>query len=264
MTATIRKRNKDEAPVADSICTPKWLNDKLGRFDLDPCSNERSTVNADWAYGLYKHLDGLRLPWRGRVFENHPYNDPEPWMLKSIHELTIGNCIELVVLAKEDSSTAWWKIITQPIVFAGSPHAYFPELWKFDERIEYDEPEELIEMRRAKRRAAILRVEQEICPRDACLGKGLGQIGQACDTRSGAPHIERIKAAGMKSIPTETSSNNFCSVIIHHRGPHGHVLDLDDVATRWVRPINDLRLNVGVARSAVNSGDGSLSSTYGA
>lgn len=242
MTATIRKRVKDEAVISDGICTPLWLNQKLGRFDIDPCSNERSTVDAAWSYGLHKRLDGLKLPWRGRTFENWPYNDPEPWALKSIHELTIGNCTELVVLAKDDASTKWWGIITQPVVYAGSRYAMFPEIWKFHERIQFDEPDELIAMRERKRAEAIARVEQELCPRDECIGKGMGRQGQQCATRTGAPHLERIQAAGMKSIPSKTTSSNFPSVIIHHRGPGGAVLDLDDVATRWVRPLEVERM----------------------
>jgi len=243
--ATIRKRTKDESSTSDGCNTPAWLNRKLGHFNTDPCSNGRSTVSADWAFSLEKRLDGLKLPWRGRTFENWPFSDPEPWAVKSIHELMIGNCTELVTLCKLDPSTTWWAIITQPIVFDGL--ARFPDIWLFDRRVEYDEPEELIAMRDAKRRQAILRVEQELCPRDECLGKGMGQRGQQCATRTGAPHLERILAAGMKSIPAATTSNNFCSAIVHHRGDAPELtLDVrlsdDDVlATRWVRPIEMLR-----------------------
>jgi len=30
----------------DGACTPKWIADALGRFDLDPCSNDRSHISA--------------------------------------------------------------------------------------------------------------------------------------------------------------------------------------------------------------------------
>lgn len=244
-TATIRKRTKDESGTSDGCNTPRWLTRKLGRFATDPCSNERSTVQADWSYGLHKHLDGLKLPWRDRTFENWPFSDPEPWAIKSIHELTIGNCTELVTLCKLDPSTQWWAIITQPVVFNGC--ARFPDVWVFDRRVEYDEPPELVEMRDKKRREAILRVEQALCPRDECVGKGMGRPGQQCATRTGSPHLERIQAAGMKSIPAATTSNNFCSAIIHHRGDAPvlnldyRVSDDDVLATRWIRPLEAAR-----------------------
>jgi DNA N-6-adenine-methyltransferase Dam len=240
MTATIRKRTKDEAPFSDSCNTPLWLNHKLGRFDFDPCSNDRSTVDAAWSFSLEKKLDGLRMPWRGRGYENWPYSDPEPWAEKSIYELREGNCTELVVLCKLDTSTDWWATITQPILFPGLDFPVRPDLWPFNARLQFDEPEELVEMRKQKRADAIERVYAAVknCPRDSCFGK-MGPGGR-CDTRSGAPHAERAKAARI-TVPSEATSNNFCSVIVHHRGM-APILALDDVATRWVAPIDPLLL----------------------
>lgn len=236
MTATIRKRRKDEASVSNSICTPKWLNDRLGRFDIDPCSNDRSTVNADWTYSLEKRLDGLRLPWHGRAFVNWPFGDPLPFAEKAITELSEGRCTELVVLCKDDGSTEWWHTITQPILFDGVPFSLHPEMWRFNERLEYDEPPELVAMREQKRADAIAKIYNAVrkCPRDSCFGQ-MG-VGAICNTRNGTPHLERMQAAGYKSIPSATTSNNFCSVILHHRGL-APKLNLEDVATRWVRPV---------------------------
>lgn len=235
MTATIRKRGRDESSISNSICTPKWLNDALGYFDFDPCSNDRSTVHAGITYSLEKKLDGLRMPWRGRGFVNWPFGDPLPFAEKAIFELREGSCTELVVLCKDDGSTEWWHTITQPIQYAGMTFELYPDMWRFKERLEYDEPPELVEMREKKRADAIARVYNTVpkCPRDTCFGQmGPGAI---CNTRNGTPHLERIHAAGLKSIPSSTTSNNFCSVILHHRGS-APVLDLADVAVRWVRP----------------------------
>lgn len=238
MTATIRKRRKDEAPISDSCNTPLWLNDMLGQFSTDPCSNDRSTVHADWSFSLEKKLDGLKLPWRDRAFSNWPYSDPDPWADKAIYELQLGRCTELVVLAKLDTSTDWWSTITQPIKFVDINFELEPEIWPFNKRLQFDEPPELVEMRIKKRREAIARVERVACPRDGCFGR---TGGGPCATRNGSPHLERIHAAGLKSIPSETTSNNFCSVIIHHRGK-APKLNLESVATRWVRPISDTAL----------------------
>lgn len=245
-TATIRKRSKDESPISDSCNTPSWLNDRLGRFDIDPASNLRSTVHAAWSYALEKGLDGTKLPWVGRGFLNWPYSDPEPFAIKAIEELRAWRCTELVVLCKTDPSTDWWALITQPIQFEGVDFELYPERWDFNERLQFDEPEELVAMRLKKRADAIALVESKPCPRDACFGRtgnmtrtsdGRTSYGP-CATRNGTPHRERILAAGLKSIPSETTSNNFCSSIIHHRGL-APKLNLEDVATRWVRPVEE-------------------------
>lgn len=43
----------------DSACTPKWLADLLGKFDLDPCSNPRSHIQAQRRLMLENGSDGL-------------------------------------------------------------------------------------------------------------------------------------------------------------------------------------------------------------
>lgn len=43
----------------DSACTPKWLAELLGKFDLDPCSNPRSHIKAARRLMLEEKSDGL-------------------------------------------------------------------------------------------------------------------------------------------------------------------------------------------------------------
>lgn len=55
--------------------TPPYLLDRLGEFDLDPCS----PVNRPWDTARHHYTvgdDGLRQPWFGRVFCNPPYDTP--------------------------------------------------------------------------------------------------------------------------------------------------------------------------------------------
>lgn len=69
-------------------CTPKWLAEKLGPFDLDPCSNPRSHIEADTRCMLEDGGNGLSDDRPGsyrsaafyglahehtRVFVNPPY-----------------------------------------------------------------------------------------------------------------------------------------------------------------------------------------------
>jgi hypothetical protein len=54
-------------------CTPRWLLDRLGPFDMDPCAAsprpwDCATVN------ITEKDNGLIQPWRGRIFLNPPFN----------------------------------------------------------------------------------------------------------------------------------------------------------------------------------------------
>lgn len=191
--ATIGRRPKAEVKLSDAACTPEWLAAMLPVVDFDPCSNPRSHVRARWSWSLEKGFNGLKMPWRGSGFVNWPYSDPMPWAQKAIDELRIGRCTELIVLCKLDTSTDWWKVINGYVgedSMSGSGSS--PEIWTFDQRLQFDEHPALIEERKAERIAA---------------GKAPGD---------------------------GKSSNNFCSVIVHHRGD-GSRLNLRSVATRWVR-----------------------------
>jgi len=54
--------------------TPKSILDKLGSFDLDPCSSSfRPFDIANRHYCLDRGHDGLQFSWEGRVFMNPPY-----------------------------------------------------------------------------------------------------------------------------------------------------------------------------------------------
>lgn len=226
--ATIGRQPKTMTELSDSACTPKWLCAMLHEVDTDPCSNPRSHVKARRSFSLEKGLDGLKLPWwRGRewwehdgkpesgsVYENFTYSNPMPWCEKTIEEIRSGNCHEVIVLCKLDPSTRWWKLLTgwDPSGPDTDPLGLPPDMWTFDERIQFDEHPDLIAMRL-----------------EAMIAKW-----------------EKKGKKGKK--PTDgTSSNNFCSAIIHHRGfprVDGQIVDgrvprlkLSSVATLWEKVI---------------------------
>lgn len=197
MTATIRKRSRMESAITDQTCTPRLIADRLPHRHIDPCSNSRSIIRADWAYSLEKGLDGLKLPWRGDGFANWPFSCPLPFANKAQHEMIIGNCTDLIVLCKLDPSTEWWATITKPVFDC-------LDLWMFNElRVEYDEHPDVIEKRR------IERVEK--ARRDGVAPEKIAKI-------------------------TGESTNNFVSVLIHHHKKLRQTLhQFEDVATRWVQ-----------------------------
>lgn len=183
--------------ATDCYCTPLHISQRLGLFTTDPCSNPRSNIDAIIKYMLETGHDGLKLPWFGRTFLNHPYSDPMPWMLKLHAEL--GNaCSEAVVLPKHDHSTEWWQVLVQP-------HAGFTcDEWKLNKRIQFDVPPEEVARLTAEHIA-----------------------------KWTIKHPAR--AAAGKKPPKLNTSNNFCSSIYHWRDGSTARLELHDIATLWVR-----------------------------
>ncbi len=92
----------------DSWCTPRWITKRLPRVDLDPCSNRRSTVDSESRCILERGENGLLRSWEDlTVFVNPPWSHPGPFANKA-HESRAW-CF----LVLEDSSTKWWKTLTQ-------------------------------------------------------------------------------------------------------------------------------------------------------
>lgn len=95
----------------DDWCTPKWLVELLGPFDLDPCWNKKAHVRASMACHrtdddpLFR--DGLKFPWHGKsVFVNPPYSNVTPWAVKlAAHDDA------WVALVKLDPTTKWWSTL---------------------------------------------------------------------------------------------------------------------------------------------------------
>lgn len=86
--------NFERQKGSDEWNTPKWIVERLGHFDLDPCE----AVNPLWklAEGSYNiENDGLTKEWKGRVFMNPPYR--KPLLNKFIDKLIQhGNGIALI------------------------------------------------------------------------------------------------------------------------------------------------------------------------
>jgi hypothetical protein len=114
----------------DDWCTPAWLAKLLGRFDLDPCSNARSHINAQ----RYCRLDndnplfrnGLTYDWRDdSVYANPPYSNVMPWA-----QQLAAHSAAWVALVKLDPTTKWWSTLMTAT----------PQIAPFRKRIKFEGP----------------------------------------------------------------------------------------------------------------------------
>ncbi len=67
------KHHQRTLGISDEWITPRWILQRLGRFDLDPCA----AVNQPWPTAdkmLTINDNGLAAEWSGRVWLNPPFN----------------------------------------------------------------------------------------------------------------------------------------------------------------------------------------------
>ncbi len=76
----------------DEWLTPPDILAPLGTFDLDPCS----PINRPWPTASHHYTiedNGLRLPWRGRVWCNPPYGTQTGIWLRKLREHGTGTAL---------------------------------------------------------------------------------------------------------------------------------------------------------------------------
>lgn len=108
----------------DEWLTPPDIIEKLGEFDLDPCS----PVNRPWDTAKYhytKDNNGLAQPWAGRVWLNPPFgNQAIHWMRRMAKH---GNGIALIPARTETAmffETVWGEA-NAVLFMKGRPHFYY-------------------------------------------------------------------------------------------------------------------------------------------
>lgn len=93
----------------DSWCTPFAIAQDIGTWDLDPCSNARSHIQATRTYDLARDEDGIKLARfvkdTDRVFINPPYSCAAGGVLEWVRAYAHTRFCFLVRL---DFSTQWF------------------------------------------------------------------------------------------------------------------------------------------------------------
>lgn len=109
--AVIARRGYDGHPELgcevdqDTWLTPRYILDRLGPFDLDPCA---AISNPGWvASRFYTKLDdGLTREWCGRVFMNPPFSQTSRWLARhSAHGLGMS------LVPSTTESQTWRKCV---------------------------------------------------------------------------------------------------------------------------------------------------------
>jgi hypothetical protein len=110
--------------TTDDWITPRWLVDRLGVFDLDPCQSETQPWPCARAGISPATGHGLMMGWEGEVWMNPPYGkETGRWL----HRLADhGNGVALV-FARTDTRMffrhVWPKATGILFLAAGSPSA---------------------------------------------------------------------------------------------------------------------------------------------
>jgi len=79
-------------------------------IDLDPCSNSLESPNVPATVHYVEALDGLSLPWFGRVWLNPPYGRSlSKWVAKAIEEYESKRVTEVYILVPARTDTQWHK-----------------------------------------------------------------------------------------------------------------------------------------------------------
>src|ERR1035438_3653329 len=89
--------------TTDDWITPKWLIDRLGPFDLDPCASERQP----WPCALYSFREqdnGLAKRWAGLTcLHCGCYNPIDGYNTENMHQMPSSQACEHGVLSSERS-----------------------------------------------------------------------------------------------------------------------------------------------------------------
>lgn len=81
-------------------------SENFGPFTFDPCASAENTTAPEF---LTVEDDGLKQPWKGRIWLNPPYGRIiRNWMVKANEELDSGRVQCIVALLPARTDTRWF------------------------------------------------------------------------------------------------------------------------------------------------------------
>jgi phage N-6-adenine-methyltransferase len=85
----------------------------LGQIDVDPASNPMAQEAVKAATFYTAETNGMDKEWRGKVWMNPPYSQPEivHFVDKVVEEYTSGRCTEAIVLTHNSTDTRWFNTL---------------------------------------------------------------------------------------------------------------------------------------------------------
>lgn len=99
----------DKNKTEDTWITPKWIIDKIGISDLDPCGFlPEGTPIVQTANNYFtENENGLEKEWFGTVFVNFPYSKSKEWLERCDYFGKKG--LEIIVLCFARTETQAWQ-----------------------------------------------------------------------------------------------------------------------------------------------------------
>lgn len=105
----LRKTNVKPTVSTDDWYTPRWIIDKLGPFDCDPCAPPMDVRPFDIApISWTKEDDGLSKEWRGTVWMNPPYSRV---LLRQFCERMAQHGDGIALLVNRQDNLLWQEVI---------------------------------------------------------------------------------------------------------------------------------------------------------
>ena len=110
--------------TTDSWITPKWLIDRIGPFDLDPCACDPQP----WPCAKQQYTElGLLKPWHGFVWCNPPYGKA---MKAWLNKLALHNNGIALVFARTETKAFFehvWPFATSLLFIQGRLTFHYPD-----------------------------------------------------------------------------------------------------------------------------------------
>ena len=109
--------NQDSGNV-EYYTDPKILaaaREVMGWIDLDPASTAEANVFVQAEEFLNKEMDGLKIPWHGNVWLNHPFSREENayWISRLVNQYESGNTRQSLNITFAATSEKWFQPLAQ-------------------------------------------------------------------------------------------------------------------------------------------------------